>query len=99
MMRSLATAALALATLTSTTLGWAASMPLPGVEISNTATATFFDEKTGLFTEVVSNTVSATVNAITGLTVDTDQTVTMTPDETSQFVFTVTNTGNTPADA
>ena len=73
---------------------WAAA-PEAGTQITNTSTADYTNGATGLSETVSSNTVSAEVNAVPGLTVSSDITVVRAPGDDVQFSYVVTNAGNT----
>ncbi|MBI1385766.1 MAG: DUF11 domain-containing protein [Rhizobiales bacterium] len=94
MKRTLRTLALALATLSATASASAARPALPGDLIIGQAEATYFNERLGIRERIVSNSVTAIVNAVAALEVGRAQSMTASPDEIAEAVFTVTNRGN-----
>lgn len=75
-------------------LGAAQAATPAGAIISNTATATYHDERVGADETITSNTVTVTVAPVEGIALVPDLSVFVAPGDQAAFAHTLSNTGN-----
>ena len=69
--------------------------PAAGTLIENVAEATYFNTQLGVFEKITSNIVRTEIASVPQIDVEADQSLNVSRDELSQFVFSVENVGNT----